>query len=361
MEKIKFDKNYSTEFIVSLRREVHKYFEDNNISRFGSLNMFFKTFVMLSLFFTPYFLIISGKFSFGFELWFLWIIMGVGLAGIGLSIMHDGNHGAYSKYNIINKIMGMTLNMVGGSSKNWKIQHNRMHHTFTNVHEMDPDISPLPMLRFSPKAKLYWFHKYQFLYAWFFYGLMTFSWATIKEFLQLGYFKKNKLIKKESYWPLMLEMIFWKIFYYLYLLVIPMMIIKNLTFGQWFLCFFSMHFVAGIILATIFQTAHVMPECEYPEPNKNGSIENDWAIHQLQTTSNYAPKSRFFSWFVGGLNYQIEHHLFPNICHVHYRDISRIVKRKAKEYDVPYYCEKNYATAIIQHGKMLYKLGRKNY
>ena len=111
MEKIKFDKNYSTEFIVSLRREVHKYFEDNNISRFGSLNMFFKTFVMLSLFFTPYFLIISGKFSFGFELWFLWIIMGVGLAGIGLSIMHDGNHGAYSKYNNINKIMGMTLNM----------------------------------------------------------------------------------------------------------------------------------------------------------------------------------------------------------------------------------------------------------
>ena len=140
-----------------------------------------------------------------------------------------------------------------------------------------------------------------------------------------------------------------------------MLLIDNLLITQWLICFLSMHFVAGIILSTIFQTAHIMPGCKYPEPNNSGNIENDWAIHQLQTTSNYAPKSRLFSWFVGGLNYQIEHHLFPNICHVHYRDISKIVKRKAKEYEVPYYCEKNYATAIIQHGKMLYKLGRKNY
>ena len=187
-------------------------------------NMVLKTIFMLALFFIPYGFIISGHFQFGYVLILLWITMGFGLAGIGLSIMHDGNHGSYSKHKIINTLMGMTLNMVGGSSKNWKIQHNRMHHTFTNVHDMDPDVgSGQPMLRFSPKAKKYWFHRYQHIYAWFFYGLMTLSWATIKEFKQLSVFREDQLIKKEEYWPLMLEMVLWKIIYYVYLLVIPML------------------------------------------------------------------------------------------------------------------------------------------
>ncbi len=252
--------------------------------------------------------------------------------------------------------MGLTLNLVGGSAKNWKIQHNRMHHTFTNVHEMDPDISPLPILRFSPNAKYFSFHKYQHIYAWFFYGLLSFSWATIKEFIQLGKFKKDGLIKKEEYGWLMAEMVFWKVFYYAYLLLVPMLFLE-ISFGFWFLCFFSMHFVAGLILSTIFQTAHVMPDCEYPEPNEDGTIENNWAIHQLQTTTNYK-SNKLLSWYIGGLNYQVEHHLFPTICHVHYSALSKIVQRKAKEYDLPYFCQKNYASAVWEHGKMLYRLGQ---
>ena len=118
------------------------------------------------------------------------------------------------------------------------------------------------------------------------------------------------------------------------------------------------HFIAGFILATIFQTAHVMPDCDFPKVNESGTIENNWAIHQLQTTSNYAPKSRLFSWFVGGLNYQIEHHLFPNICHVHYKSISKIVKEKTQKYNLPYYCRKSYLSAVIDHGTMLKNLGR---
>ena len=158
MQKIKFDKKFSTEFITSLRNAVEEYFKKNNLSKHGNYNMVLKTIFMLALFFIPYGFIISGHFQFGYVLILLWITMGFGLAGIGLSIMHDGNHGSYSKYKIINTLMGMTLNMVGGSSKNWKIQHNRMHHTFTNVHDMDPDVgSGQPMLRFSPQAKKYWF------------------------------------------------------------------------------------------------------------------------------------------------------------------------------------------------------------
>ena len=108
------------------------------------------------------------------------------------------------------------------------------------------------------------------------------------------------------------------------MLVLPMTILE-ISFSYWFICFFSMHFVAGIILSTIFQTAHVMPECEYPEPNEEGTIENNWAIHQLQVTTNYK-SSKLLSWYIGGLDYQIEHHLFPNICHIHYRAISNCGK-----------------------------------
>lgn len=356
MRAVKFDKNHSKDFVTDLRKEVDDYFRNNKISRYGNLNMILKSFVMIGLFYGSYALMISGLLGTTWLFWGLWLLMGVGLAGIGMSVMHDGNHGAYSKNKVVNKLMGLTLNLVGGSAKNWKIQHNRMHHTFTNVHEMDPDISPLPMLRFSPNAKYFSFHKYQHIYAWFFYGLLSFSWATIKEFIQLGKFKKDGLIKKEEYGWLMAEMVFWKVFYYAYLLLVPMLFLE-ISFGFWLLCFFSMHFVAGLILSTIFQTAHVMPDCEYPEPNEDGTIENNWAIHQLQTTTNYK-SNKLLSWYIGGLNYQVEHHLFPTICHVHYSALSKIVQRKAKEYDLPYFCQKNYASAVWEHGKMLYRLGQ---
>jgi linoleoyl-CoA desaturase len=311
---------------------------------------------MLSLFFVPYGFIVSGIVTNAWAFWGLWLIMGTGLAGIGMSIMHDGNHGSYSNSKFINRVMGMTLNMVGGSAKNWKIQHNRLHHTFTNVHDMDPDISPLPILRFSPKAPHFKFHRFQHLYAWLLYGLLSFSWATIKEFTQLSKFKKDGFIKPEEYGWLMAEMVLWKVVYYAYLLVVPMLFLE-ISFGFWFVCFFSMHFVAGLILATIFQTAHVMPDCEYPEANEEGTIENNWAIHQLQTTTNYH-SNRLFSWYVGGLNFQIEHHLFPTICHVHYRVLSKIVKKKAKEHNLPYYTQDSYFSAVWAHGKMLHKLGQ---
>ena len=356
MKTVKFDKNYSAEFLTDLRREVETYFQKNNLSRFGNASMAFKTVCMLSLFFVPYGFIVSGIVTNAWAFWGLWLIMGTGLAGIGMSIMHDGNHGSYSNSKFINRVMGMTLNMVGGSAKNWKIQHNRLHHTFTNVHDMDPDISPLPILRFSPKAPHFKFHRFQHLYAWLLYGLLSFSWATIKEFTQLSKFKKDGFIKPEEYGWLMAEMLLWKVVYYAYLLVVPMLFLE-ISFGFWFVCFFSMHFVAGLILSTIFQTAHVMPDCEYPEANEEGTIENNWAIHQLQTTTNYH-SNRLFSWYVGGLNFQVEHHLFPSICHVHYRALSKIVKKKAKEHNLPYYTQNSYLSGVWAHGKMLHKLGQ---
>ena len=125
--------------------------------------------------------------------------------------------------------------------------------------------------------------------------------------------------------------------------------------------FVIMHLIAGFILSAIFQPAHVMPSSEYPLPTETGMIENDWAVHQLHTTCNFAPKARFFTWFVGGLNYQIEHHLFPSISHMHYRRISKVVKETAKEYGLPYHSQKTFFHALWYHGKMLYMLGRPQF
>ena len=356
MKVAKFDNTHSKEFLVDLRSSIDDYFKKHNKTRFGNANMVFKTVFMFTIYFVPYFLIVSNLVSSSLVYWLLWVLMGIGTAGIGLSVMHDANHGAYSKNKLVNRLLGISLNLLGGSAKNWKIQHNRLHHTYTNIHDMDPDISPMGLLRFSPKAELKKIHKYQYIYAWLLYGLMTFSWATTKEFKQLNDFLKHKVIGKKEYRSLMIEMVAWKVIYYAYIFVIPFFL-GNISFWFWVLCFMSMHYVAGLILSTIFQTAHVMPDCDYPEVKK-GTIENNWAIHQLETTSNYAPKSKLFSWFVGGLNFQIEHHLFPNVCHVHYKALSKIVKRKSEEHDLPYYTYKSYFKALSEHTKMLKQLGK---
>ena len=171
MKTVKFDKNHSKDFITELRKSIEEYFKKNNKTRFGNANMVFKSIFMLLLYFVPYGFAISGVITNNWLYWLLWLCMGVGMAGIGLSIMHDANHGSYSKNKLVNRLFGLTLNILGGSAKNWRIQHNRLHHTFTNIHEMDPDVSPMGLLRFSPDAPLKKFTDFNIYMLGFFMGL----------------------------------------------------------------------------------------------------------------------------------------------------------------------------------------------
>lgn len=119
-----------------------------------------------------------------------------------------------------------------------------------------------------------------------------------------------------------------------------------------------MHWVAGFTLAVIFQMAHVIEETEHhPFPHGTGTIDNQWAIHQLETTANFGTGNRFLNWYAGGLNFQVEHHLFPNICHIHYKAISKIVKETAQEYGVAYNEKPSLAAAVASHYRLLRKLG----
>jgi linoleoyl-CoA desaturase len=251
------------------------------------------------------------------------------------------------------------MNFVGGYSLNWQLQHNTLHHTYTNIHEHDEDIAPPGFLRFEPHAELKKIHRFQFLYAWFFYGMMTMMWATTKDFMQLVRYNKMGLlaIKKTTFKKELYLLILNKIFYLSYSLGLPILLIHQpwyLVFAGWLI----MHFTCGLILALIFQPAHVVDLTEFPLPDATGNMQDDWAAHQLKTTTNFATKSWAFSWFVGGLNFQVEHHLFPNICHVHYKKLAPIIKKTAQEFNLPYYSKKTFVGAVAAHAKLLYALGK---
>lgn len=320
--------------------------------------MVIKTVLMLSLFFVPLILLNSGIVSTPLLIFALYFLSGLGSAGIGMDVMHDAIHGSYSKNRKVNKTLGKTMNIIGANVTVWKIQHNVLHHNYTNIAEADDDINTPGILRLSPHKKAHWLTKYQHLYVWILYGISTLMWVTVKDFVNMKRYRQMGFIKKKSeYKQELLKLTGWKLLYYTYTLILPMIM---LPVAPWIilLAFAGMHFTTGLLLSVVFQTAHVMPGTEYPLPDKNGLIANDWTIHQLATTTNYAPKSRIFSWLIGGLNYQVEHHLLPNICHVHYRKISHIVVNTAQEYGLPYHSKRSFGAALWAHIKMLRQLGK---
>lgn len=352
--------NSQRQFYTELKKRVDGYFKENQLSKTGNLSMYIKTVFMFAAYFVPYFLIVLNVFESKAVWLLLTVLMGFSMAGIGLCVMHDANHGSYSKNTKLNKILGyISISLLGGFSLNWRIQHNVIHHTYTNVHEHDEDIAPPGFMRFEPHSDKKWIHKLQFLYAWFFYGMMTLMWSTTKDFKQLSRYNKKGLLKgaNTTYGVELALLITCKVVYYAYMLL-PYILIAEMTFLQWLLGFVVIHYVAGLILAMIFQPAHVVSETEFPLPNDEGSFENHWAEHQMRTTMNFATGDPIFSWMVGGLNYQVEHHLFPTISHVHYPKISKIVEETAKEFNIPYLSRKTFLGALWSHEVMLWKLGR---
>ena len=353
---IKFTNKSKTDFHREVTKRVENYFVENGISKNADYRMVFKTIFMLSLYFVPYVIILTGGFSLT-GMWFCTIIMGLGLAGIGMSIMHDANHGAYSNKSWLNQLLGYSLNIVGGDAFNWKIQHNQQHHTYTNIHGFDQDIRPRMNLRLTPAVKRNWLHRFQIFYAFVFYSLQTFFWVIVKDFMQFDQYlqfhssannKKQKTIR-------LLNIILFKSIYFFYILAIPA-IVLHLAWWQLLIGFLTVHIVGGLTLTTVFQLAHIVEGTDYPEP-VDGTIEAEWAIHQMNTTANFAPKNKLLTFYVGGLNYQIEHHLFQRVCHVHYPAIAPIVQQTAEEYGIPYLKNETFRSAIASHFRMLNQLG----
>jgi linoleoyl-CoA desaturase len=285
--------------------------------------------------------------------------MGIGEAGIGMSVMHDAAHEAFSNKKWINKLFASTMFILGSNTFNWKIQHNILHHTFTNIFGFDQDIETKAVIRLckhAPKKKM---HKYQHIYAFFFYGLMTLS-KLITDIFQLIEFNKSGITTEQNHNPKkeILKLIGSKTIYFFILIGLPI-IFTDFKWWQVLIGFSILHVTAGVIMSTIFQMAHVVEGADQPLPDKDGIIPNEWVVHQLLTTSDFARNNLFLNWYVGGLNFQIEHHLFPNICHIHYRQIAPIIERTANDFGFRYNIKPTLLNALMSHVKRLKELGNK--
>ncbi len=355
---IRFINPGKNDFFITLKKRVDNYFEENKLSRNANAGMVIKSIVLISAYIVPFILLNVLNPGFGIAMIF-WGIMGFALAGIGMSVMHDANHGAYSANEKLNIWMGYSLNLCGGSIFNWKIQHNLMHHTYTNITSYDEDIESKLSMRFDPHTQLKWYHKTQWYMAFIYYGIITFYWIALKDFVQYKKYIKNGVNRNSvaKNRGILARIILLKVIYFGIILGIPVFVI-GVPFWQWFAGYALMHFIGGLILSTVFQLAHTVEGTKHPLPNEKGIIENDWAIHQMETTANFCRGNKFISWYVGGLNYQVEHHLFTRISHVHYPAISHIVKSTAEEFNVPYLENRTLSQALGAHVRALKTLGR---
>ena len=352
--KITFNRNKESEFYSVVKQRVNDYFVSNNISRHANGAMITKTIIILVAYAATYFMLLSNFFS-PWVMLLIAMLHGFLTAMIGLNIAHDAIHGAYSSAKGINQRLGALFNFIGANDYVWKLTHNFAHHTYTNVPDHDGDIDQVPVLRLNPNQDLWWIHRFQHIYGVFLYSLSSISWVFIKDYVKFFTMshgsQKSRHPRKEY-----LRLFVYKAIYYTIFLVIPLIVI-DLAWWQILFGFFMAHAVEGVTLSFVFQLAHVVEGTEYLEANEEGQLENSWAIHQMMTTSDFAQKNPLANYLFGGLNFQIEHHLFPSVCHIHYHKIAPIIEGAAREYGLPYHNIPTYTGAVRSHLTSLKKMG----
>lgn len=344
------------EFSETLKRRVNEYFKAKNISQKGNFWMYLKAIILLATYIVSFLIVIL----FPLAPWlgiFMVILMGIGEAGIGMSVMHDAAHGAFSKRKWVNSLFASTMFILGSNVLNWKIQHNLLHHTYTNIYGYDQDISTKAAIRLSNHAPLRKYNRFQFIYAFLLYGMMTIS-KLFSDVNQLIEFNRSGITKaqKRNGRKEIIVLILLKLLYFGTLLILPILF-SSFSWWHVLIGFLLMHLTAGIIMSVIFQMAHVVEGAEQPLPDENGIIQHDWLVHQLKSTADFAPKNVLLNWYVGGLNFQVEHHLFSNICHIHYRKIAPIVQQTAEEFGLEYNVKPTFLTALKSHVNRLKELG----
>ena len=343
----------------SIRRELRKrtnaYFKSIGSDPTGNLELWIKAIFLVLVFLGVYAYLVFFNQGYTIVNILLCSVLGALTAGIGFNIMHDGAHGSFSNKKWINELAGVSLNFLGANVFMWKTKHNTVHHTYTNIEGVDDDLNARPMLRLCEDQKRYKLHKFQHLYFGFAYSLLYLYWVFFTDYKKyfsghVGSIPIPKMSVKD-------HLIFWffKVFHAFIFIFIP---ITQLGFSTWLIGFLIYGAVAGLVMSLIFQLAHVVEDTSFPTVDENGTTEDEWVIHQLKTTANFSPKNLLVRWFTGGLNYQVEHHLFPNISHVHYPAISKIVKELCEEYGVPYLQYAHFSTAVKSHVRHLKHMGQ---
>jgi linoleoyl-CoA desaturase len=355
MLKVTFD-NSDSPFFKTLKNKVDHYFSSKHLDPSGNKALFLKGIIM----------VVSAVLIYGTLVFFtppIWLavilcgLFGLNLAAIGFNIMHEGGHQSFSKYPWLNKISAYSLNALGGTSYFWKIKHNINHHTYTNIEGMDSDIDVKPFMRLHESQPRYWFHRFQHLYWVILYGLSYIAWVFWDDFKKYvsGKISPNSDVKRIA---LKEHFIFWatKVSYIGVYIILPVIMVG------WVHALVGLliaMFVCGLAISIVFQLAHVVEGTKFTvaEQDQANRIEQEWAVHQLTTTANFGTHNKVISWLLGGLNFQIEHHLFPRISHVHYPIISQLVRETCEEYNIKYMEYSSMLKAIHSHLFHIRRLG----
>lgn len=358
-KKVKFTNVNKSTFYTTLRKRVDEHFEEQNLSIHANTAMWVKAFFFLGTFITLYLLILLGNFT-PLIMLSLAIFLGVFGAFVGFNICHDAIHKAFSDKPIVNQIFSFLFSLIGASAYDWSICHNIVHHTYTNIAGHDEDIDVAPgLIRFSTEEPVNKIQRYQHIYAFGLYSLAMLSWVFRKDYKK---FFQTKIGSQVANHPKIeyFNLFFFKFLYYFLFIILPL-IVLDITWWQFIIGFLAMQFAQGLVLGLVFQLAHVVEGTTFPLPNEEGNIEEAWAAHQMMTTANFAVNSKLAGFLCGGLNRQVEHHLFPKICHIHYPAIGKIVKETALEFKLPYIESPTFMNALTSHYRMLRKLGKEAY
>jgi linoleoyl-CoA desaturase len=341
-------------FHATVKERVDRYFEENGVSRTGDWRMFLKTGLALACAAVSYvYLVFYARSLWEAALAGFWLCQGFVL--MGFNIIHDGGHGSYSGRPWVNRMAGAVMDLMGGSQWVWHHRHNVLHHTYTNIHGVDNDLHSSGMLRLSPDQPWRPFYRWQHLYAPLVYGMVTATWLTYKDFRtflkgRVEDYRLSRMTADEQ-----LQFFLGKGVAFGYWLILPMCLHPV---WQVLAVFLYIQLILGMNFATVFQLAHISADNTFPRPDaETGAVQKGWAIHEVETTSNFATRNRLANWYLGGLNFQIEHHLFPHVCHVHYPAICRIVEETCREFSIPYVTHPTVRGAVAAHFRFLKALG----
>jgi linoleoyl-CoA desaturase len=343
------------DFRKTLNERVDAYLRDNHLPARDVPAMYWKTAVVLAWWLVTYLLLILGHFP-GWANLVLCLVWAFAIASVGFNVMHDANHGGYSDHPMVNKIVSLSAEMLGMSGFRWRTKHNVWHHTYTNIAGFDDDVETFGLMRLTPRLPWKPFYRAQAWYYPLIYSMIAFDFI-LRDFMMALFGKSdaNHVYPKMSVSD---KVIFWggKIFYFLIVIVIPLQVFP---WWQVLIGFVLMMLTVGMIMAVVFQLAHINGDVEFPEPvGSPQHIDNEWAVHQVETTADFAPTNWLLNFYVGGLNYQIEHHLLPHVCHLNYPRLAPIVKATCAEFGIRYTCYSTWREAFTCHLRELQALGQ---
>jgi linoleoyl-CoA desaturase len=341
-------------FRRTLNERVNAYLRDNGIPGRDVPAMYLKTAVMLAWWLGAYLLLLLGHFPPAVNV-LLCVVWALAIAAVGFNVMHDANHGGYSANPRANRLISLSAEMLGMSGFRWRVKHNVWHHTYTNIAGFDDDVETMGWMRLTPRAPWKVLHKAQ---AWYFplvYSMIGFDFI-VRDFMMalVGKTDANHIYPKMNAGD---KVTFWagKLFFFTIMFVLPLLVFP---WWQVLLGFVIVMLMIGLVMGVVFQLAHICGDAAFPEPVGDPlHIENEWAVHQVQTTVDFAPRNRLLSFYIGGLNYQIEHHLLPHICHLNYPRLAPIVAATCEEFGIRYTCYATWREAFAAHWRELRLLG----